>query len=288
MCPFRSLSLGVISLVLAVAVAAAASSLPTYHGLSKRVIGGSKAQSTDYPFAVFISSPDVTNSTACAGAILTDQIIVTSAYCVYDPAAKQAVSEGNIRVGFGNSNLGSQALVPVKKIIVDSTYTPATGVDDIALLQVNLTQYISDKVNRVPLYIGTLQSGDSLTFMGWGSTNAYSGATSNDLNYAKVIVGDDATCKNATSPYTNTNGRAICTLNKLTPNVSPCLGDYGGPLITYDNNIPKLVGVFSSFVTMGGKLDRCANSNTMALYTHVYSYISFLKAKTGLSDDAFT
>ncbi|KAJ1964542.1 Transmembrane protease serine 5 [Dipsacomyces acuminosporus] len=285
----RCLGLCMFVLVLASSTAASAVSHPaTTHRLTKRVVGGKEASPTDYPFAVYIHSPDVTNSTSCAGAILTDQIIVTSAYCVYDRAKKQAVSAGSIRIGFGNSDIRSQARAPVEKIIVDSTYDHLTGVDNIALLQVNLTKYISDKVNRIPVYIGTLQSGDSLAVMGWGSTDAYKSATNNQLVSGKVVVGDHDICKQGSSPYTNTNGRAVCTLNKMTPDVAPCLGDYGGPLVAYDNGIPKLVGLFASFVTKTGGVDYCTNKDYRALYTHVSEYLPFITKKTGLSDDSFT
>ncbi|KAJ2363870.1 hypothetical protein H4S02_011017, partial [Coemansia sp. RSA 2611] len=120
------------------------------HHLSKRVVGGLEAQDGKYPFAVFVSSPAVTNNTGCAGAILTDQIVVTSAYCVYNSNQGKAVDPSAVTVGYGKADKSKQPRVTVQKIIFPSTYNSTSGVDDIALLQVNLTQAISPSVNRIP------------------------------------------------------------------------------------------------------------------------------------------
>ncbi|KAJ2332887.1 hypothetical protein GGI00_002590, partial [Coemansia sp. RSA 2681] len=259
--------------------------------LSKRVVGGTAAQDGMYPFAVFVSSPAVTNNTGCAGAILTDQIVVTSAYCIYNLNQGKAVDPSAVTVGYGKADKAQQPRVAVQKIIFPSTYNSTSGVDDIALLQVNLTRLVSPKVNRIPVYIGNVEPGDSLTFMGWGSVKPIGLAANNALSYANLTVGDDSTCGRV-DLYQNSNGRAVCTRNKLTPGVAPCLGDYGGPLIAYDGGIPKLVGVFSTFVVQnsaaGGALDYCGNNNTLAYYTHIGYYMSFLQEKTALAANVFT
>ncbi|KAJ2718830.1 hypothetical protein GGI07_005561 [Coemansia sp. Benny D115] len=124
--------------------------------------------------------------------------------------------------------------------------------------------------------------------MGWGSSKKIGVATDNNLSSANLTVGDDSSCSGV-DLYQNSNGRAICTRNKLTPGSAPCLGDYGGPLITYDNGVAKLVGVLSTFATPGGKpLDYCGNNNTLAYYTHISYYMSFLQQKTKLSANVFT
>ncbi|KAJ2810377.1 hypothetical protein H4S07_002700 [Coemansia furcata] len=272
-------------------LAPAWASRTSVQNLSKRVVGGLEARNGEYPFVVFVSSPAVTNNTGCAGAILTDQIVVTSAYCIYNSNKGKAVEPSAVTVGYGRSDKSQQPRVNVQKIIFPDTYNSTSGVDDIALLQVNLTQLISPNVNRIPVYIGNVEPGDSLTFMGWGSVKPIGLASNNALNYANLTVGDDSTCGHV-DLYQNSNGRAVCTRNKLTPGVAPCLGDYGGPLITYDGGIPKLVGVFSTFVIQnsatGGALDYCGNNNTLAYYTHVGYYMSFLQEKTALSANAFT
>ncbi|KAJ2683139.1 Transmembrane protease serine 5 [Coemansia spiralis] len=284
-----TVGLGLILPSLLAKIGASQASVP--HHLSKRVVGGLEAQDGKYPFAVFVSSPAVTNNTGCAGAILTDQIVVTSAYCVYNSNQGKAVDPSAVTVGYGKADKSKQPRVTVQKIIFPSTYNSTSGVDDIALLQVNLTQAISPSVNRIPVHIGNIEPGDSLTFMGWGSVKQIGLASNNALNYANLTVGDDSTCGHV-DLYQNSNGRAVCTRNKLTPGVAPCLGDYGGPLIAYDGSIPKLVGIFSTFVIQnsatGGALDYCGNNNTLAYFTHVGYYMSFLQEKTALSANVFT
>ncbi|KAJ1888183.1 hypothetical protein LPJ66_008703 [Kickxella alabastrina] len=282
----RTLVQGVCMLALAMLLSM--SKTATAQGFSKRVVGGSAAQDGDFPYTVFVSTPSATNNTACAGAILTDQLVVTSAYCVYDPATGQAVDPSTVNVGFGKSNKADQPNTSVLKIIINSTYNATSGVDDIALLQVNLTKFVSSTVNRIPVYIGDIFSGESLSFMGWGSSQKIGIATSNTLNYANLTVGDDTSC-GGVDLFQNSNGRAVCTRNKLTPGAGPCLGDYGGPLVIYDKGVAKLVGVLSTFATPNGQaLDYCGNNNTLAYYTHISYYLPFLQQKTALSADAFT
>ncbi|KAI9500770.1 trypsin-like cysteine/serine peptidase domain-containing protein [Coemansia spiralis] len=255
---------------------------------SKRVVGGSAANDGEFPFAVFISSPAVTENTACAGAILTDQIVVTSAYCVYDSKTGNAVDPGSISIGYGKSNASQQPRATVEKIIINSTYNATSNIDDIALLQVNIGNKTSADVNRIPVYVGDIHSGDSLTVMGWGLAQKIGSAINNTLNYANVTVGDEYSCSGV-SLYQNSNGRAICTRNVLTPGVGPCLGDYGGPLITYEDGVAKLVGVMSALATADGKkIDYCGNNNTLAYYTHISYYMGFLQLTTGLSENIFT
>ncbi|KAJ2758206.1 hypothetical protein IWQ56_006061, partial [Coemansia nantahalensis] len=156
------------------------------HALTKRIFGGVQAASHEYPFAVYVSSPASTNNTACAGAILTNQIIVTAALCVYDYNTKSAISAGSVSIGFGNSDRGAQPQVKVKKIIVPSTYNPSTGIDNIALIQVDLIKAISNSTNRIPVYAGDALNGDSLVAMGWGMSRPGDSASANVLQSVNV------------------------------------------------------------------------------------------------------
>ncbi|KAJ1661905.1 hypothetical protein EV178_006312 [Coemansia sp. RSA 1646] len=219
--------------------------------LSKRIYGGSAADNGQFPYAVFISSPDATANTGCAGAILTDQIVLTSAYCVYNSKTSKAVDPSSISIGYGNINTSKQPRANVVNIIIKNTYNSTTNIDDIALIQVDLSSFISQDVNRIPVYIGDVHEGDSLTSVGWGLAQQFGVGINNTLNYANVTIGDSFSCGNV-SMFQNTNGRAVCTRNALTNGTGPCVGDWGGPLITYDEGVAKLVGVLSALYNLDG------------------------------------
>ncbi|KAJ2085504.1 hypothetical protein IW138_006287 [Coemansia sp. RSA 986] len=257
--------------------------------LSKRIYGGSAADNGQFPYAVFISSPDATANTGCAGAILTDQIVLTSAYCVYNSKTSKAVDPSSISIGYGNINTSKQPRANVVNIIIKNTYNSTTNIDDIALIQVDLSSFISQDVNRIPVYIGDVHEGDSLTSVGWGLAQQFGVGINNTLNYANVTIGDSFSCGNV-SMFQNTNGRAVCTRNALTNGTGPCVGDWGGPLITYDEGVAKLVGVLSALYNLDGgmEIDYCGNTGTRAYYTHISNYMSFLQEKSGLSENVFT
>ncbi|KAJ2551579.1 hypothetical protein EV175_003637 [Coemansia sp. RSA 1933] len=257
--------------------------------LLKRIYGGDAAVDGEFPYAVYIASPDATSNTACAGAILTDQIVLTSAYCVYNSKTNTTVDKSSVTIGYGNVSTSNQPRANIINVIVNPTYDPSTNIDDIALIQVDLSSYISSDVNRIPVYIGDVHEGDSLTSMGWGLAQQFGVGTNNTLNYANVTIGDSFSCGNV-SMFQNTNGRAVCTRNALTNGTGPCVGDWGGPLITYDGGVAKLVGVLSALYNSEGteSIDYCGNTGTRAYYTHISNYMSFLQSTTGLSANVFT
>ncbi|KAJ2864481.1 hypothetical protein GGI22_001710 [Coemansia erecta] len=257
--------------------------------MSKRVYGGTAAENGQFPYAVFISSPDATANTGCAGAILTDQIVLTSAYCVYNSQTNKTVDPSSISIGYGTINTSNQPRANVVNIIAKDTYHATTNIDDIALIQVDLSSFISQNVNRIPVYIGDVHEGDPLTSMGWGLAQKFGVGINSTLNYANVTIGDSFSCGNV-SMFQNTNGRAVCTRNALTNGAGPCVGDWGGPLITYDGGVAKLVGVLSALYNSEGgmSIDYCGNTGTRAYYTHISYYMSFLQEKSGLSENEFT
>ncbi|KAJ2691514.1 hypothetical protein GGH99_002367 [Coemansia sp. RSA 1285] len=259
------------------------------NGIHKRVYGGNEAENSQFPYTVFISSPDATENTGCAGAILTDQIILTSAYCVYNSKTNKTVDASSVSIGYGNVNTSKQPRADVVKIIIKDTYNATANIDDIALIQVNLSSQVSQDVNRIPVYIGDVHEKDSLTSLGWGLAQKFGVGINSTLNYANVTVGDSFSC-GGVPMFQNTNGRAVCTRNKLTDGAGPCVGDWGGPLITYDGGVAKLVGVLSALYNSDGsmQIDYCGNTDTRAYYTHISSYMDFLKTTTGLSENVFT
>ncbi|KAJ2777183.1 hypothetical protein H4R18_005287 [Coemansia javaensis] len=262
--------------------------------LSKRVTGGKEAADGQFPFAVYVKSPDSgLGTTPCAGAILHDEIIVTVAACVTPLNSTTTVSPGSIRVGYGKGSIGSQAELTPTDISIHSDYDPVSGVNNIALLKVNFTGKASSTTNRVPVYTGSISPNDALTVMGWGQATQFASgdAVSETLQYVDVKVGDDFTCKSVNpSLYAQPNGPAVCTRNALSGGDGPCAGDLGGPLVKNDNGVLKLVGLVASGYdakASDGRITSCTSSNNIFYYTHINWFMSFL-TQTGLSVDAFT
>ncbi|ORX68945.1 trypsin-like serine protease [Linderina pennispora] len=254
----------------------------------KRIVGGKEASIKDYPFAVHISTSEANGGNGCAGAILTDQIIVTAAACIVGKDGKP-VSVGSITLGYGNSTVASQPLATVKNVIPISSLNMTSGADNIALLQVSPAFKFSSAVNRVPLYTGSLKTNDKLEVMGWGTTDEFGAGSSNGvLEVSTVAIGDEFKCK-ITDLFEGIDGKLVCTANSLTPGSAPCKGDSGAPLVRKVGDGYQLVGLWSGIVDSTGKtIASCTQSTTYQYYVHAKSYLSFFTETTGYSANSFT
>ncbi|KAJ2890022.1 hypothetical protein IWW38_004360, partial [Coemansia aciculifera] len=78
----------------------------------------------------------------------------------------------------------------------------------------------------IPIYNGTIISGQQLMAMGWGV--AEDDATNlNMMRGTIVTTGDTASCQVYYRNFDDNNGPQICTLGSLNPGSSTCSGDSG-------------------------------------------------------------
>ncbi|KAI8318708.1 trypsin-like serine protease [Martensiomyces pterosporus] len=257
--------------------------------LTKRVVGGTQASDSDYPFAVFISAPQVNGGGTCGGAILTEDFIVTSATCITNTTSGAQSPASDIHLGYGSVRRGAQTLATVTSVFVPKTYSPSTFLDDIALLKVSPKLDFSDTVNRIALYIGNIQANDTYVTMGWGSTkNTDDSGASEQLIAANVTIGTDQRCQGLDA-YQGSNGRLLCTDSQKSSGRTGCFGDGGNPLVVYtDEMVWRLVGISSTLYTDSGNYSSCTSNDALFYHTHVSQYMSFLTASTGYSASDLT
>lgn len=227
---------------------------------SNRIIGGEDTTIYDYPHQVSIRNrpifcPQCPYSHFCGGSIIAKNVILTSAHCVDDRAAKTfAVVAGS------NNRAGADGyIVMVKAIYMHEKYDIWTVDNDVALLHLAQDLPITYKSTPIELADDLPNTGELATITGWGET-VLNGDYSDQLRSVRVPILDREDCQNSYK-YENITTNMVCAGFKEGGR-DMCRGDSGGPLI-YNN---KQVGI----VSWGYE---CA----LASYPGVYSSVAALK-----------
>ncbi|TCO56850.1 S1 family peptidase [Actinocrispum wychmicini] len=236
--------------VVGVAIALTAAAVPASSSVA--IVGGTKASTTDYPFAVFLTTPD--NFQFCGGTLVAPDKVVTAAHC-----AKGQQPEGVFVVAGRDDKQATTTgvSVPVKNIWVHPRYTDALVGEDVAVLT------LAKRVGYRTIPLATEQDEvlyepeTPATILGWGRT-ASGGVTSQYLLKATVPVVSDQDCKQSFAKY---NPAAMVCAGYPQGGIDGCQGDSGGPMVAGG----KLIGVSS----WG---EGCGLPNKPGVYTRVVAY----------------
>jgi len=168
---------------------------------------------------------DASLSPFCAGTLVADRWVVTSASCV--SSDRKVIKKGKLVVGFGAN--GQQDISRVSKVIKHKDYSQDKGGStlhgNIALLKlankVNNSRYKSACIPAKETYkyqkktSKQRKSSKDLKLLGWRLNVVLPGALSDKLQQRSVKLGK---CKGKIS-------------KRLCISTASCEGDYGGPLI---------------------------------------------------------
>jgi trypsin len=240
----------VVTVMTAVAVPASSSA---------RIVGGTRASTATYPFAVFLTTPD--NFQFCGGTLVSQDKVITAAHC----AKGQQPEEVFVVAGRDDKQATTTGVsVPVKSIWVHPKYTDALVGYDVAVLT------LGKRLGYKPIPIATSADGalyapDTMaTILGWGRTES-GGPTSQYLLEAHVPVVGDTDCKEAFSKY---NPDAMVCAGYPQGGIDGCQGDSGGPMVVEG----RLAGISS----WG---EGCGLPNKPGVYTRVSTYAPELAAQ---------
>nr|AGM38918.1 fibrinolytic protein III [Urechis unicinctus] len=220
-----------------------------------RIIGGSNAAITTYPYQVslyFLSS----GSHTCGASIISTTKLTCAAHCT-----QSAASAYGIRAGSASRTSGGQTRSVASRINHSSYCSSCSGIPfDVSTIRLSSALSFSTLVNSITMATSGTFAGSSCMISGWGRTSS-SNTLPTTLQAASTTVLSNADC---TSRMSNVGGATIRSdhVCVYAGNNGACNGDSGGPLRC--GNL--LVGSASWVVSSGG--------NCLIFFPSVYTRIS--------------
>ncbi|KAJ1668464.1 hypothetical protein IW140_000295 [Coemansia sp. RSA 1813] len=243
--------------------------------LRPRILGGSDASKSDYPFIVYLQN--TAEKTFCGGSIISEDWVLTAAHCIKTASA----SDIKVYIGQAEYNPDPSKATAVSSITTHPGYDDSSMVNDLSLLK--LAKPITTSGNSSTISVDTTSVGDGVTVtaLGWGYTSENGSSASKNLKKADLKTLSQAECGAKDTKFTGNNGARICVAADTGSDTCP--GDSGGPLIRQVNGQNELVGV-TSFGTAGAGQSisvSCGGPGMVSLFTHVNYYKSFIDSTTG-------
>jgi secreted trypsin-like serine protease len=288
----RTPRLALLGALVGCTVLPATASAQTDGSVQPRIVGGTTASVSTYPWqaAVDYSTAQSPNKNAhqrqfCGGSLLTSRIVVTAGHCVADtdPDCSLAcaindpggdgtakIDPNDVDVVLGRSTLTDTSQgteYTVTAVVPRSNYDGDYQGDGVPRYDVAYL-VLSAASAQTPIKIaGTDEGalwdpGSPADISGWGSTGE-NGNTVDTLRSATVGVIPDSTCGSASVYGSDFDPATMLCAGYLSGGVDTCYGDSGGPLEA------PLVGGGYRLVGITGWGDGCAEANAPGVYTRV-------------------
>lgn len=270
-------------------VGATSASAQSDGALQPRIVGGSTASVSQYPWqAAVVFSPAKVSGDAhqrqfCGGSLLTSRIVVTAAHCVYDtdpdcnlfcPISQAHLDPEDVDVVLGRTTLSDNSQgseLSVSAVKYQASYDPNFRGDGVPRYDVAYLVLSSPSSQGQIKIAGTDEgglwdAGSPEEISGWGSTSQCTvscGSTVDTLRAASVSVISDSTCGSATVYGSDFDAATMLCAGVMSGGVDTCTGDSGGPLeAPVQGGGYRLVGI-----TSWG--DGCAQPYAPGVYTRV-------------------
>lgn len=236
-------------------------------GAQPRIVGGTKAPATAYPWMVALADKtggDLFDRQFCGGSLIAPRWVLTAAHCVEGEIA----SDLQVVMGFNDLDDTSGAVVRgVKAFFVHPGYADIRGdlVNDLALL------YLDAPVNSItPVAfsrsVSPLSVGETIRAIGWGDTQS-SPRYPTELRQVDLAI---ESISRARQVYGSNqlNQRHLAAIGN---GRDTCGGDSGGPLFDLDGDggDPLILGITSFGL-------RCAQRGVPGIYTNVGYYSDWI------------
>lgn len=218
----------VLSLLLEGATARDVSAKPARNDMpvQAEIIGGSTAQTRDFPFMAFV----LAGNNLCGGTLIDADSVLTAAHCVTD-------ANGNVRgaaaftlyIGKANINKTKKGnRYHVTSVFRHPDYDAETFQNDVAVLKLNRAVTSVSPIALVGSGSDQFQgTGQGVVVAGWGTTSVNKIKISTQLRMTQLAVNSEASCE-ADYPGDYDGTTMMCASS---PGRDSCQGDSGGPLL---------------------------------------------------------
>lgn len=242
----------------------ASPNLVAYSGRVARIIEGSDAPISDFPWMVALviaSTPANQQAHFCGGSLIAARWVLTAAHCIVD------FQPADIQILTGTADLGSGGTrVNVADLHVHPNYVDgASFKSDLGLVE--LTSDVPGPYSFMPISnLETLTPFTRVTTTGWGRLTAGVAGSSPTLQVTEVPIISDAECAQIYEDLLNAT--MICA-GFIAGGTSPCQGDSGGPLLLNFGGIDYQIGITSWGVV------NCGRPNAPNVFAKVLSLADF-------------
>jgi secreted trypsin-like serine protease len=238
-------------------------------GINQRIIGGQEAYAGQFPYMAAIYKSTSDGTFFCSGALINNQWILTSAYCV-DEAVLFSIDLGALNL---KANEPNRQRFATDIHVAHPDYNPTTLENDIGLIQLRMPIGFTTYIRPVDLLPSTevTPNMDGIMTMGWGQINDETAGIVDELRYVNLVPLSNEECR--LSFGNQIVDSMVCVGGNY--NEGFCRGDTGAPLIWYKNGrYSTHVGV-ASFISNNG----CETPEPSG-YTRTFSYIDWINNVT--------
>ncbi|KAJ3656363.1 hypothetical protein Zmor_015446 [Zophobas morio] len=241
---------------------------PSVQRPGARIIGGSDAVASQFPFVAAIYKQTASGNYFCGGALLNNKWILTAASCVVDALLFQ------IRLGSHELDSTSAIRLATDSYVVHPDYNVDTLDNDIALIELRLPVEFTDYIQPIILPARDLTRYAVVTAIGWGQTSDEDAGLSNKLQAVTLTALSNEECRLYFGNQITDN--MVCVDGNY--NQGTCLGDTGSPLIQFQNAFtPTVIGV-SAFISGNG----CESTDPSG-FIRTFLYLDWIKNVTGIA-----
>lgn len=204
-----------------------------------RIVNGKPVVRGQFPFYALVRPITNGSSEFCGGTLINNQWILTDGHCV---GLVEQIDRFEIHLGVLNRtdlNEEGRVVVTAKQSFRHPKFDFWTIYGDIALLKLEEPIQFTAHIQAVNLIQNaTLETGTRVTAIGFGRQNR-TGPISSTLQFAELFHISHVECVK-TFGFLDFRDDVICA--RAERNETSCDGEVGGPLVSYVNGVPTLIG----------------------------------------------